>query len=183
MSLTKDQAERLIYAIRTNILDLDRNLRELIEQRGWIALGYETFEQMWDECLSDLRPSQMFTKAVVVRALAGEGLSPLEIAQLVGGTASTADKIVRQLNAGVPPERVSPHVKTKPGPDETVVREHVRKKEKARPYIVHVKISPEERERFAKIAKDDGMSLEVAAEIALRLYFAESAAKRKARMS
>lgn len=181
--LTKTEAERLINDIRQNILDLDRNVRAFIMGRGWEALGYETFAEAWEDRFADLKLSQMWTKAVATRALADEGLSATEIAVMLGGSARVTTNILSELLAGVPVEAVSGQVRSTPtievAEDETVVREHVRKKERAEPHIIHVKLTPAERKRFETIAKAEGLTLDGAAEIALRLYFAEKAVRQE----
>lgn len=53
-TLTQSEARTLADAIKSNLLDLEKNLKYFHAVQGWIPLGYDSFTVWWDNELGDL---------------------------------------------------------------------------------------------------------------------------------
>lgn len=52
--ITEAEARRLAKEIRTNLLDLEKNLKFFHAVQGWIPMGYDSFTTWWDNEMRDI---------------------------------------------------------------------------------------------------------------------------------
>lgn len=166
-NLTKKQAETLHAEIRDGLLNIERKIAEFAQRRGHVALGYKTFAAYWMDRMSDVTLRQTEALHIVACVMYDEGATADDVALTVNGiTAKRAQAIREQKDLGVAPEKIR-------------VREHDRNALRAPDHVVHVPLPPGTYRRYKSVAKRAGVSLEEAAEMALRLYFAELSSREK----
>lgn len=145
-ALTKAQAEALVLEIREGLLNVERTFTEFIAGKGWVALGYVSFQECWMDRFRDIRLATDAMRATVVYALLDEGRDDDEIVRTTAG--KIRDEAVRGLRRqkahGVPPHRAS-----------TRVRSHERKLPSA-PYVWSVTITSDEREHWKSVIEAHG---------------------------
>lgn len=83
--MNKQQAETLWANLRSNLLAAEDNIRQIITERAWEPLGYESFAECWQERLSDVKLSKEL-RAVVVYAMFEDDTTPADAAHAVAGT-------------------------------------------------------------------------------------------------
>lgn len=165
--LTKRQADALMQEVRSSLLNAEAKLIEYVQGRGWEAQGHACFTDAWTEHMDGVRVSGNAAKGVVIAALVESGCTPDEIALMVVGVGPVeARRAAENLGRGVPS-------------DMTLVRAHARKRDRAEPRTVHVTLPPSTYDRYKRVARRSGATLEAEAEIALRLHFAELAARQR----
>ena len=86
--LSKIEAQQLWDNLRGSLLETEKNIRVIIEQRAWEPLGYETFAEAWRDNLSDIELSTEL-RAVVVFAMFDDGASKSDVAKSVAGVGPT----------------------------------------------------------------------------------------------
>src|SRR6516165_426671 len=88
-------------------MDFSENLKEGIAQRHWVALGYETFTDMWQARCSHI-DVVVELKADVAFQMMDDGATDDEIADAVKGLAPDSVEYLReQKDDGVAPEGVT----------------------------------------------------------------------------
>jgi len=53
-TLTEAEARQLANAIKTNLIDLEKNLRLFHAVQGWFPLGYDSFTTWWDNEMREI---------------------------------------------------------------------------------------------------------------------------------
>lgn len=160
-NLTKKQAETLHAEIRDGLLNIEQKIAEFAKRRGHVALGYKTFAAYWMDRMSDVTLRQTEALHIIACVMYDEGATAEDVALAVNGiTTKRAQAIREQKELGVQPDKIR-------------VREHDRKALRAPNHVVHVSLPPSTYRRYQTVARRTGTSLEEAAEMALRLYFAD----------
>ena len=122
---TVARARQLLHTAADASKQLEESVRELVTMRAWDVLGYKDFSEMWEK-ENGFAPS-VHVQALAVQELRDEGMNTANsmkppnghtqgaVAQLVGlpmqtrgnGSESSAvGGILRQLDAGVPAEKI-----------------------------------------------------------------------------
>lgn len=172
MQLTKRQAETLHREIRDGLLNIEKKIAEFAQRQGHIVLGYKTFAAYWADRMSDVSLRQVEALHIVACVMYDEGATPAEVSSTIKGiTTRRAEAVREQKNLGVAPKKI------RVSPDKIVVREHERRTLRAPDHVVHVTLPPSTYRKFKTVARRLGTTLEAEAEIALRLHFAELAAR------
>ena len=115
-SLSSKQALKLWGLLRQHFENAQRVIEEIIEQRAWEPLGYETFAEAWTATMSDIPVARAIRSHVVYQMFA-EGFSVDEVVSSVNGIGHRgAEALKRQRKNGVPPEfaLVHEHVRARP---------------------------------------------------------------------
>jgi hypothetical protein len=107
--ISKARAKALVADLRTNLLNAEKNIIEIIKTRAWEALEYKTFRAFWDSELSDVRLATDALRGHVVFSLFDEGLSNPEIVEVLGGRVGDQSiaALRQQHEAGVAPADAS----------------------------------------------------------------------------
>lgn len=174
--ISKEDAQALLDNIRNGLINVEKNLVELVKVRGWEALGYDTFSEMWKTELDGVPLARAMSQAHVCWALFAEKMSDEDIQELLGG--KIGDKKLKYLreqhDVGVPAELASitpPRQKVTPKPGESVVREHTRAPRSA-PQVLHVPgFTQDELKKFTEISLELGKSRDEIAEKLIREGF------------
>lgn len=161
--ISKEDAQALLDNIRDGLINVEKNLVELVKVRGWEALGYETFSDMWKAELDGLPLARAMSQAHVCWALFAEKMPDEDIQELLGG--KIGDKKLKYLreqhDVGVPAELASttpPRQNSVPKPGESVVREHIRGPKSA-PATLHVPgFTNDDLKKFTEISLELGKS-------------------------
>lgn len=107
-------AEKLWDKLRTDLLGVNKTIIEIIEQKAWEPLGYESFEKAWVDKLSGID----FSAAVlphIVYAMYDEGMTPDEVADIVPSVGPTrAENLARQKKNNVPARDARPDSRPRP---------------------------------------------------------------------
>lgn len=163
--LTRVQAEALHVEIRDGLLDIEKKVAEFAMRGGHLALGYRTFGDYWVDRMSEVSLRSPEAQNIVACVMYDEGASPEQVSASVNGiTTKRATAVQEQKNLGIAPETI-------------VIREHERKANRAPDHVVRVPLRPGTYRKYKAVAKRAGTTLEEAAEMALRLYFAELASR------
>lgn len=141
----RERAELLIAEIRAGFVNIERKTIELIEMRGWVALGYRTFEQMWNDRLRGIRIATDAMKAHVVYALL-DTATPEGAAASTGISAEIIDAVADQKANGIPPKLA-------------IVRRHERQLPTP-PDEIHIEVSRAEYLAWSRMAKRRGLRLD-----------------------
>lgn len=146
--------------LRQGWLDWLRTLEEVIVERDYEEMGYDSFTAYWSAEMYDLPLADRFQVQVAYYMFA-EGAEPQDVAQGIDGLGPVrADAIKRQIDNGLPPDQINRNPKPKPkAGDSTVVREHERKLP-SDPASVTIYIGPLKRKRYQKRAERLGVTLE-----------------------
>jgi hypothetical protein len=120
--MPREDAEALVNSIRASLSNVERDLRRLIDGRGWTALGYDSFAAMWSERMAGLTLTTNALTAAVVATLYREiGDVDAVTRQLRGSRGVSRRKVenvAEQVDAGVPERQINPNT--------TSVRRHER---------------------------------------------------------
>lgn len=152
--LTKRAARSLINEFRQHIGNAGVVLQKLIKGEAWLALGYDSFTEMWDAELSDMALTSAM-KSMVVYQMFDEGA---DVVGRVAGVGVAQEKALKgQHDAGIPSEVAKGRSK------KTTAQKAPRK------HWVHVEVDGEELHKWKQIAKDydttvEGVMLEQARE-------------------
>lgn len=161
MSLSKAKAAALWDKLRANFLDQELILKEIISERAWEPLGYQTFADAWNAKMSHVTLFAEFRPHVVYQLLA-EGSSPEDVAASVRGIGpESAEFLDRQRKSGLAADEAS-----------TVVREHNRKLPSPDDTL-HVKVGKTWLTEYRRIAKRLDLNVEQVAKQAIAARFKE----------
>lgn len=137
MSITKPEAQALWNRLRSGLLGVERDIKEIVETRAWEPLGYISFVEAWN---AELRGVE-FTgamQAAVVLSLYDSGATQTEVAAAVHNVGpSKAEHYQKAHAVGLTPADAYDHVsammtaKSEPHitlkDDEVWVEAHIRK--------------------------------------------------------
>lgn len=127
--ITKANAEKLVQQLRKGLLATQDAIEEIIATKAWKPLGYATFQELWNDRITDIELTGTM-RATVVYAMFDEGATDIEAGKAVDGVGGVTASALRQAHrAGMPPKNAAVHVnkmkgRTKSGT--TVVRSHER---------------------------------------------------------
>lgn len=155
-AVNQQQALKLWSELKQAFARIDLLVPQIIENRAWEPLGYDSFIEAWSAQLGDIDVSKAFLPAVVY-AMYDTGATVDEVAYAVHGVGvRTAELIKRQKQNGVPASCAT-----------TTVREHQRKPPGARRHL-QVDFGPATFQRLEAVAKRIGRPLsEIAREAIL----------------
>ena len=169
------RAHALFDRLVSLLEDFDKTLAEIIETQAWRGFGYETFGEAWALKGRGVQLRTAAAKAMIVYVLIDEGETDEGIARIVHGVSPSGAKRIReQKDDGVPANMATQNRtprRIEVGPDETVVRQHTRKLDKADAHTVHVALDPGDYKRFRKAAATLALDFEFEAQIALETHF------------
>lgn len=169
------RAIELFDRLRDNWLDLADTWEQIIAERAWEPLGYETFFEAWDDKLSDI-PLSRFVNVRAVYQMLAEGIDEDRIAMAVKGIGpETVRNIKRERENGVPPELATGRPpRQRPADKPIYVRPHGR--EKASPdSVIRVDVGPTMFIEYTRIAKKLGRSVPDIAKEAIAERFSQLA--------
>ena len=141
--MTKEEARAAIEAIRAALGNIEKRIIELIEGRGWIVLGYETFVDMWTaEFEGFMLTTDELKKHAVYAALSDER-SDEEIITALGVGDRVVSRLREQRTSGVPVglARVRAHDRALPSQADTL----------------HIKYGPEKLARWKEACESRGL--------------------------
>lgn len=126
MSDKREQAEALLNEIRDGLVNVEARIKDLIEMRGWEALGYKSFGAMWTDRLRGITLAKQLNGYVLYQ-LIEEGMSDTEAAitaKLPGvgrdAVAGYREQRARGIGPTVAPipgrHKVEGYTKNNPGP-------------------------------------------------------------------
>lgn len=148
--LSQERAEQLFAEIRNGLLNVERSLIEFVTGRGWVLLGYVSFEELWQEKLADVHLATDAMRASVVYALLDEDMTDKEIIAAMDGRVGDdwVSAFRRQRANGVPPHLAS-----------TRVRAH-RRSRPSQPTDFRIHLHPDERAQWKASIEAHGHSPE-----------------------
>lgn len=162
--LTRKQALALWGKLRQHFIDAASVMEDIIEQRAWEPLGYESFAEAYTAQMEGVTLSVEVRPHVVYQMLT-EGYDYDAIAEKVKGIGrDRAESLDRQRRNGVPAKDASL----------SVVRRHLRKKPTA-PSTIHIEVGTIAMRRYQKIAEKREMTVEQIAAEAIEARFQELA--------
>lgn len=162
--ISKKNAEALWNELASNLLAAEESIKEIIKNRAWEPLGYESFYEAWNDRMSHIEIARDFRGIIVYQMLA-EGHSDNEIAHSVKGVGpETALGFRRDRAAGVPADKAKGKVLVSP---------FERKAPASEQYRLTLVFSVEEIRAFSAKAKALGASVDAVAIAAVRAAFSE----------
>ena len=162
MELTRKQALALWGKLRQHFIDAAKVMEDIIEQRAWEPLGYDSFAEAYTAQMGDVTLAVEVRPHVVYQMLT-EGYDYEEVAEVVKGVGrDRVESLDRQRRNGVPAKDASL----------SVVRRHLRKKPTA-PSTIHVEVGTIVMRRYQKIAEKLGTTVEQVAAEAIAQKFME----------
>lgn len=106
---TVDEANKLFEQLRAGLLATQVALEEIIRTKAWEPLGYDTFQEAWEDRLSDIELTGVM-RATVVLAMFSQGATETEVATTVSGVGPVRAKAYRQAHqAKLPPKKAERH--------------------------------------------------------------------------
>jgi hypothetical protein len=140
--LTKKQAQAMWDRVWQTLSDHEAAIREVIDKKAWLPLGFETFADAWFGLNhNDISLARELRPHVVVQLLS-EGLTEDEVADAVKGIGpELAARINKERKAGVPADQMS------------LVKQHSRL---TRPHTLHIYVGAEQMEEFHRIVTSLG---------------------------
>lgn len=147
--MNKSQARRLFDKLRDSLLNAEATVIEIIREKAWEPLGYDTFEAAWNAELKGIRLATDALKAHVLWAMFDDGMSDEGIAEATGGAIRpSAAKSARTLHRqGVPAETVRYSQVTKP--------QHPQIHAQVAAYL-HLRFNPAELVAMRNLVESDG---------------------------
>lgn len=162
--ISKKNAEALWNELASNLLAAEESIKEIIKNRAWEPLGYESFYEAWNDRMSHIEIARDFRGIIVYQMLA-EGRSDNEIAHSVKGVGpETALGFRRDRAAGVPADKAKGKVLISP---------FERKAPASEQYRLTLVFTVEEIRQFSAKAKAAGASVDAVAIAAVRAAFSE----------
>lgn len=158
--MNKRTASRLWGQLKQHLINAERVLQEIIEQRAWEPLGYDSFAEAWDaQNMSDITLATELRPHVIYQLLA-EGGTVESIAATVKGVGPEQVKAAkRQRQHGVPASKavlVRQHGRTPPCP----------------PSVIRTEVGVDKMREYRKIAQDFDTTVEAIAAEAIAERFA-----------
>lgn len=137
MSISKHEAQALWNRLRSGLLGVERDIKEIVETRAWEPLGYISFVEAWNAELHGVKFTGAMQAAVVL-SLYDSGATQAEVADAVDGVGPSKAAHYQKAHAvGLTPADAYDHVSlmtaAKPEPQvalkdgEVWVEAHVRK--------------------------------------------------------
>jgi hypothetical protein len=115
MKNTKKHANELVTTIRDGLLGAEKALKEFINGKYWVTLGFDSFKDWYDVTLADITLASELRPGVIV-ALLEDGEDPEQVAQEVKGIGPTTVKSIEaQRKAGIPKDKVVARGGSRPG--------------------------------------------------------------------
>lgn len=160
--ISKKNAEALWNELASNLLAAEESIKEIIKNRAWEPLGYESFYEAWNDRMSHIEIARDFRGIIVYQMLA-EGRSDNEIAHSVKGVGpETALGFRRDRAAGVPADKAKGKVLISP---------FERKAPASEQYRLTLVFTVEEIRQFSAKAKAQGVTVDEIAIAAVRAAF------------
>lgn len=97
MTIDKSTAHKMWERLRGSLLDAQSSIEEIITHKAWEPLGYETFQEAWEDRLSDVKLSGVM-RATVVLAMFDQGATEIEVATTVAGVGPVRAKAYKQAH-------------------------------------------------------------------------------------
>lgn len=111
MSITAAHATTLIDNLRTNLINAQDTISQIITTRAWEPLGYATFSAMWDDKLHDIELTGAM-KAHVIYEMFREGESDIDVATTLKGVGPKIVAAYRDAyHAGLPADQADDHAR------------------------------------------------------------------------
>lgn len=108
-SISKEQAARLWDELKGNLLAVEDGIKQIIATKAWEPLGYETFQDAWEDRLSDVKLTGVM-RATVVLAMFEQGATEVEVATTVTGVGPVRSKAYKQAHqAKLTPKKAELH--------------------------------------------------------------------------
>lgn len=108
--MNQQQATNLFNQLREGLLATQSAIETIIETKAWEPLGYETFQEAWDDRLSDIKLSGTM-RATVVYAMFDQGATDTDIAMTISGVGPKRARSYKQAHkAGLPAKQAETHV-------------------------------------------------------------------------
>ena len=145
--ITREEAEALFNEIAGGLANVEATIIEAIRRKAWVPLGYPTFVDAWNDRLKGVNLARLALKAHVVYAALGDGLDEQEVSTTIGVGIEIVSQMAEQRKDGVPPEGF------------TMVRRHVRRKEREPDHVLKVEFSPGQYSYLQKMAKQYDIDL------------------------
>ena len=154
-------AEKLWAKLRTGLLNTEKTIAEIIHDKAWEPLGYDSFTEAWSAKLADITIATEL-RAHVVYQMLHEGSDYDDIAHAVKGVGRDAAKVLdRQRRNGVPANLAT-----------TAVRAYTRRKPDTAK-VLHLHLGSMKLQRYRRIAKKLDLSVEQIALEAVESVFAK----------
>lgn len=163
--MNKRTAQRLWDQLKQHLVNAERVLQEIIAERAWESMGYDSFAEAWDAQDMDEITFAPELRPHVVYEMYAEGRTVADVAKSVKGIGpERAKSLARQRMSGVPASKAS--LSRKP----VSVRPHGRGKAAA-PYRIISEFTAAKKREFDKIAKDYDTTVEIIAKEAIEERF------------
>lgn len=110
MTIDKCTASQMWDRLKENLLGVQEALEDIIKNRAWEPLGYDSFADAWVDRLSDVKLSGVMQAAVVL-AMFDQGETVEKVATTVSGVGPSRAKAYKQAHdAKLPPKLAERHV-------------------------------------------------------------------------
>lgn len=168
--ISQKQARQFWADLKNNLLAAEGAIKSIIRDRAWEPLGYGSFGAAWNAEMRDVTLASEI-RPVVAFYMFQEGYGPEWVAVNIKGIGDKRSALWHDEWAdGLPPEAAH-RGNMKPGPDETVVETHLRKKP-GRPGFVRFEVGATWFQEYKRIAKEMGTTVEEIARAATEEAFA-----------
>jgi len=138
-------AEKLWGELRTGLFSVEKTIAQIIHDKAWEPLGYNSFTEAWSAKLADISIASEL-RAHVVYEMYREGATEEDVARAVKGVGlDSAEAFKREMENGVPTSLATGRGKPKTKPDEFIT--------------VFVKVPREQHRKWSRIAKRNGTTL------------------------
>lgn len=147
MSITANEAQRLVNTLRISLEMSEETLQRIVETKAWEALGYESFRAMWDSEIGGNIELTALTRAVIVYEMIDEASPEIEQADKLLDTSSNFIEAIKQAHKiGFTAPQAAIH-------GETIVRQHTRRPRGTANSVSIGKLEPTELLRWKEFAK------------------------------
>lgn len=157
--INKTEAQALWNRVRSGLMGLERDLKEIVENRAWEPLGYVSFVEAWEAELAGVELSGIM-EASAVLALYSSGATIEEVQSSVSGVGPVKAKAYHQAHRAEMDTKQAynhaasmsavPTVKLEDG--ETWAEAHVRKRPERRNSILLDDFTDQQIESWKKYA-------------------------------
>ena len=145
-------------ALRNALLATEKAIATIIAHKSWEPLGYNSFSTAWAAEMRDITLASEIRPHVAFYMFQ-DGYGPEWVAEhLKGIGGKRADEWRREWTDGVPPEGFN-RGRLHPGPDETIVETHLRKKP-SKPAYIRFEVGATIYQEYKRIAKKMGVTVE-----------------------
>ena len=158
--LDKKSAEQLWTRLRNGFLLMDEVISEIVANRAWEPLGFDSFAACWAEKMAGVRLAGAM-KAHVVYALFDSGASVDDVADAVTGVGPVeARGLSEAYSRGVAAEDADVVVRARKSASATRVREHERRRPVRRGTLSVSGFEADELKEWRKTAEDAGVEFD-----------------------